>query len=306
MTSGATTGVVDRGHLIGIAILGSSAALAAALVAALAAALVMGACGSDPAPPDAPSGTPTLSAIRSEIFNGTCALGSCHAPPTLAARLDLRSDDLCRFLVRKSCLFSNKVLVLPGKPEASFLLDKLRGTGLAGTPDPACATSNERMPLGQPPLSGGKIAQIEEWIRTGADCSGQPPVDAAIDAPAESLADVTSVSAAATTIQVGQPTQVTVTLTHGAPSSGQLVIVDIDDSAILEVPNAVTVGPGISSTMFDVRGKMAGLATLTISSGTNSQSITITVTGLTLCDDKNSMIQLAGTLPGARHLVIGS
>lgn len=293
MTSGAVTGVVDRGRMIGIA-----------ASAALAAALVVGACGSDPSPSGSDAsaaGPPTLSAIRSEIFNGTCALGNCHAAPTLAARLDLGGNDLCRNLLRKSCLFPSKVLVLPGKPEASFLLDKLRGTGLEGTPDPACATTNDRMPSDRP-LSGGQIAQIEAWIQIGADCSDVIPVDAGIDMPAELPADVASVSAVTTTLQVDQQTQVTVTLTHGAPPGGQVIIVDFvnpDDSAILEVMNA-TVGPGVSSATFDVRGRMAGSATLTISSGTNSQTITFTVTSLTLSDGKTATMQLAGMLPGTR------
>lgn len=297
MKSGAITGAVDRRHMTGIATLAASAALAAALV--------VGACGSDPSPSGtdaAAAGPPTLSAISSEIFNETCALGSCHGAPTLAAGLDLRRNDLCHSLLRRSCLFPSKVLVLPGKPEESFLLDKLRGTGLEGTPDPACATSNERMPSDRP-LSDGKIAQIAAWIQNGADCSDVPPVDAGIDVPAEPLADVASVSAVTTMLQVGQQTQMTVTLTHGAPSPmGQLIIVDFvnpDDSAILEVMNA-DVGPGVSSATIDVRGRMVGSATLAISSGTNSQSIPFTVTSLTLSDGKTATMQLGGTIPGTR------
>jgi hypothetical protein len=256
---------------------------------ALSAVLVTGACGSGAGLPDAPAGDPTLAAIRSEIFEGTCALGSCHAHPTPAATLDLHSNGLCHSLVtHKSCLFGNKVLVTPGKPEASFLLDKLRGTALEGTPDPECATSNERMPLGQPPLSGRKLAQVEEWIRAGADCGDEVPLDAgvgpdaAIDGPDESPAEVASISTAATTIPVGERTQVAVVLTHGARPPGQTIILDIDDAAILGVPNAVHVDQGVSTVTFDVLGKMVGLATITASSGTSSKSRAITVISLTL------------------------
>jgi hypothetical protein len=279
---------------------------------ALVVALATGACGSDTAPPDAPPGDPTLAAIRADIFNGTCALGSCHAPPTLAAKLDLRDDGLCQLLVsHPSCLFSDKVLVVRGKPEASFLLNKLRGVGLEGTPDPACATSNERMPLGQVPLSAGKLAQIEEWIRAGASCGGDVPSDAgAPDAPndgdGESLADVASITAVATTIHVDEVTQVTVTLTHGAPSGGQTIIFDVDDLAVLAVPNALHVDPGISSVTFDVRGKALGPATITANAGANAMSITMMVTSLTLLDDKGSTTQLATKLPVHDGLVIGN
>jgi hypothetical protein len=249
---------------------------------ALAAALATGACGSDAAVPDAPPGEPTLAAIRADIFNGTCALSNCHAPPMLAAKLDLRDDGICQRLVsHKSCLFPNKVLVVPGKPEASFLLNKLHGTGLDGTPDPACGASNERMPLGQVPLSGGKLAQIEDWIRAGAGCGGDVPSDAGTDAAAESLADVLSITAVATTIHVGEQTQVTVTLTHGAPTGGQPIrfdFLDTDDGNVLHVPAAsMDLDQGVSMVTFAVLGQAVGSVTLTASSGRNSMQLPITV-----------------------------
>jgi hypothetical protein len=256
---------------------------------ALLAALVTGACGSDTSPPDARPGDPTLAAIRADIFNGTCALGSCHAQPTLAAKLDLRSNGLCNLLVsHKSCLFPNRLLVVPGKPEASFLLDKLRGTGLDGTPDPACGTTNERMPLGQVPLSGGKLSQIEDWIRAGADCGGDVPSDggisdAGIDGAGESPADVASITAVATTIHVGERTQVTVTLTHGAPAgSSPLILTDFDaadpaEGNVLNVPAYIPLDQGVSSVTFDVLGQTVGMGTITAASGNNSMMIEISV-----------------------------
>jgi hypothetical protein len=249
-------------------------------------ALILGACGSPTAPADASSGKPTLAAIRSEIFNGSCALDSCHARPTLAAKLDLRDDGLCSLLVKHtSCLFPNKFLVLPYKPEASFLLDKLRGTNLDGTPDPACATTNMQMPFGQAPLSSSKIAQIEAWIQAGADCGNDPLIDAGIDAPVdagEMLANVASITAAATTISVGQHTQVTVTLTGGAPASGELVyldLFDVENTNVLSVPYPnQQVSAGVSSATFDVVGVTAGVGGITGNAGTNSMSLTIMVT----------------------------
>lgn len=268
--------VVGVGHRIGVVAL------------ALAAALATGACGSDTAPPDAPPGEPTLAAIRADIFNGTCALSSCHAPPTLAAKLDLRDDGICHRLVsHASCLFPNKLLVVPGKPEASFLLDKLHGTGLDGTPDPACGASNERMPLGQVPLSGSKLAQIEDWIRAGAGCGGDVPsdagADAGIDGAVESLADVRSITAVATTIHVGERTQVTVTLTHGAPAaSPPMILTDFDagnpdEGNVLSSPTAIALAQGVSSVTFDVIGQIVGTGTIVAASGTNSMQVAITV-----------------------------
>lgn len=304
-------GVVGGVRVTGFVLLASSAAL------------VMSACGSDTAPPDARPGDPTLAAIRSDIFNGTCALGSCHAAPTVAAKLDLHSDGLCQRLVRQtSCLFPGKVLVLPGKPEVSFLMDKLRGTGLEGTPDPACATTNVLMPIGLPALSGGQLAQIEEWIRAGANCGGDVPPDAGIidaggagdagdagiDGPDESLADIASISAVATTITVSERTQGTVTFTHGVPPSGQVIFFEVDEAnqSVLSVDAFKALEPGVSSVTFDVLGQMAGSAIITASSGTNSMSITITVTGITLSDDKNSTTQIAGAFPIPDRRVAGS
>ncbi len=255
----------------------------------LAAALAVAAgCGSSASSPDARTGEPTLAAIRAEIFNVTCGLGTCHAAPTRAAKLDLRDgsdDSLCQQLVaRTSCLFGDKLLVVPGKPEVSFLINKLRGTSLTGTPDPGCATTNDRMPMGQTPLSDAQIAQVEQWIRAGARCGdGLPtdagvPVDAAIDGRDDGLADIATFTAVATTIRVGEATQATVTLTRGAASAGQTLILDPEDVAILGVPNALVYAAGETTKTFDVLGKQpAQLTSLTASSGTNSKTLTFTV-----------------------------
>jgi hypothetical protein len=252
------------------------------VILVLSAALVMGACGPDTAPPDAAPGDPTLAAVRSDIFNSTCALGSCHAPATNAAKLNLSETGICHLLVsHQSCLFPDKFLVVPGKPEASFLLDKLRGTNLEGVPNPDCGTTNERMPLGQPPLPANKLAQIEEWIRSGADCGGEvTPIDAApdaeIDAP-EPPPDIVSISAATPTILVGQRIQVMITLSRGAPASSPPVMLAVDDATVFSVDSYVLLDPGALSATFDVIGQAKGTARITASLGTSMMSITITV-----------------------------
>ena len=52
---------------------------------------------------------------------------------------------------------SGSVTILPGKPETSEILRRVR------TPDP-----RKRMPFGQPALSETEIATLEKWIRAGA------------------------------------------------------------------------------------------------------------------------------------------
>src|SRR5262245_54093801 len=92
------------------------------------------ACGTDYAPRAdgaVQPGSATLAAIRAEIFDKRCA--GCHGDgassvSTGAGRLNLAGDDVCHALVNhSSCLFPNRMRVVPGKPEDSFLLDKLKG-----------------------------------------------------------------------------------------------------------------------------------------------------------------------------------
>jgi hypothetical protein len=277
---------------------------------ALAIAVLAAACGHDTAPPDAAPGEPTLAAIRGGVFNSNCALSSCHARPTLAARLDLHDDGLCHTLVRtRSCLFGDKLLVVPGKPEASFLMDKLRGVNLTGTPNEECGTTNQRMPLGQPALSPDKLAQIENWIRAGADCGDDRPVDAGVDAPVdappETLGDVATLTAVTTTLRVGDRTQVTVALTHGAPTDGQTVVLDLDDATVLGVPNARHLDHGEVMVTFDVEGKLPGTATITASSGTTSKTLTFTVNAVTTVDPPPPRARLAAHDAPARGRASG-
>ncbi|MBC7976095.1 MAG: hypothetical protein H7138_14070, partial [Myxococcales bacterium] len=103
-------------------------------------------------------------------------------------------------------------------------------------------------------------------------------VDAAIDSPGDGLADIATFTAVATTIRVGEATQATVTLTRGASSAGQNLILDPENLAILDAPNALVFAAGETTKTFDVLGKQpAPLTSLTASSGTNSKTLTFTV-----------------------------
>ena len=59
---------------------------------------------------------------------------------------------------------AGKLRVDPGNPTNSFIVDKLRGTLVAG--------EGERMPLELRPLPGNAIRVLEEWIAAGAPASG--------------------------------------------------------------------------------------------------------------------------------------
>ena len=251
--------------------------------------LATSACGTDVRPNigGVDTAEPTLEAIRTDVFTTSCGFGSCHGGPTPAAHLDLRSDDVCGALVgHSSCLFPNKMLVVPGKPELSFLLDKLTATHLDGTPAKGCADSNEPMPFGAPRLDAEKIARIEDWIRAGARCDrmGDYP-DVPPDGGSTLDAPVASIAADAATIRAGEHTRLTITLALPAPPGGQSIDLDVDDATVLGVPSAYHVDAGLSTVELDVIGKRpAHPVRITASAGATSRSVAIGVTGLKLSE----------------------
>src|SRR4051812_43115933 len=83
------------------------------------------------------------------IFDGACA--DCHG--VKKANGGLRLDTGARALVGGI----SGALVVAGKPDKSYLLDRLRGEG-----------GEDRMPLKHPPLSAEEIKVVERWIKEGA------------------------------------------------------------------------------------------------------------------------------------------
>jgi hypothetical protein len=252
----------------------------------LALVVATAACDTQRDPAEPPPGEPTFSAIHGAVLSRSCALAGCHAGTAPAAGLAFEVASaadvvpLCHTIVRRpSCLFPGRVLIAPGKPEASFLLDKLHGTGLEAPPSADCATTNQRMPLDQPPLGAAQLAQIDEWIRGGADCAGPPPVDAAIDADLSTPLTVLSIEALSTVIAVGGVTQVTVTVSRLVPAGGQTVTLTAADPTVLDVPATAQVEQGQTSVTVLVTGKRAaGPTQITAAIGDSAMSLTIEVT----------------------------
>lgn len=83
---------------------------------------------------------PILSACTGEL---------CHGPFSYDTVVGQPSTECC----------GERLLVSPGDPAHSYLLDKLENHDL-------CAGA--RMPLGAPPLDPGKIQAIADWICAGA------------------------------------------------------------------------------------------------------------------------------------------
>ncbi|WP_437711827.1 c-type cytochrome domain-containing protein [Sorangium sp. So ce448] len=107
------------------------------------------------------AGTATFADVRT-ILTTTCA--GCHGNGgPAAAGLDLRANAAHGELVNgASSKCTGRMLVVPGKPSESYIINKVRGTGLCG--------DDTRMP---PPDKGAalpeaSIKKINDWICAGA------------------------------------------------------------------------------------------------------------------------------------------
>jgi hypothetical protein len=116
-------------------------------------ACVMGGC-------DCPGDGVSFAAEVEPLLVDACAGMGCHGFPASAAGLDLRLGNAHGNLVGvPSSQCNDRLLVAPGQPGASYLMDKLHGINLCfGT----------KMPKGAPSLSAAQIAAISEWICRGA------------------------------------------------------------------------------------------------------------------------------------------
>lgn len=95
------------------------------------------------------------------IFESTCATSTCHASSRGAGQLVLSPDVAHGNLVDKpSNQQDGATLVIPGDPDGSYLMAKLRGDdGIRGS----------RMPIGGSRLSDDQLAIIADWIANGAN-----------------------------------------------------------------------------------------------------------------------------------------
>jgi len=136
----------------------------------LAATLAGAACDeklSDVAGPT-PNLVPTFSSIQQEIFNTTDSSGrlaciNCHTDVgrTPAGGLVLLDGRSYQALVGQPSRFkAGAIFVVPGDPDASYLIHKLDG---------AADIAGSRMPRGTGPfLTSGQMQIIRRWIELGA------------------------------------------------------------------------------------------------------------------------------------------
>ena len=126
------------------------------------------------APADVPSPTdsaepacdvePTITSIATNYFERSCNFSSCHDGSTKAGGLDLTPGAAYDSLVNVNAVHpgaSGKVLVMPGDPDTSFIVQKVEGPG---------AGEGGIMPLNaaEPVDPDCSIKRLREWIADGA------------------------------------------------------------------------------------------------------------------------------------------
>ena len=115
-----------------------------------------------------PNLEPNIESIQSEIFTSSDSSGrtsciTCHTNVGRqpAANLNLAGDAIRALVNVPSVQKSGSVLVIPGDPANSYLIQKIKGEGgIVGL----------RMPRNGPPyLTDGQVLVIERWIQLGAN-----------------------------------------------------------------------------------------------------------------------------------------
>ena len=107
-----------------------------------------------------PSGLqPTLASIQDNVFSVRCAIPDCHGGGSVQYGLRLDPGFSAGNLINvPSPRNANLIRVVPGDPDASFIIQKLQGTQTLGN----------RMPDGGPYLTTATVNVIRQWIQDGA------------------------------------------------------------------------------------------------------------------------------------------
>lgn len=138
-----------------------------ARLAPLAMLATLAACSNEPAT-DAPKNSAATTAADSyftkeiaPVLQNACA--TCHLTGQEAGKMSLVPAKALASLVNvKSDEAPQLTRVVPGDPDASYLVMKLEGAHLAK------GGTGARMPFGAPPLPPETIAKFRTWIKEGA------------------------------------------------------------------------------------------------------------------------------------------
>ncbi len=106
-----------------------------------------------------------FSDIQERVISKTCAISGCHSQEDQKALLSLVDSVSYRNLLNhkienEEAVLLYRALVVPGKPDSSFLYQKI-----AGRPP---VNQGEQMPQRLNPLSQSDINAIKSWILRGA------------------------------------------------------------------------------------------------------------------------------------------
>ena len=116
-----------------------------------------------------------------DILDAKCAIPGCHAGSSPQKDLDLTEEFAFSSLANKPSkdYGSQYLLVEPQNPARSYLIMKLKGTGIKG----------EQMPKDGKPLSNAEVAAVESWINSlPANLKTEDPVKPVQAFPGISLA----------------------------------------------------------------------------------------------------------------------
>ena len=123
-------------------------------------------------PPGGLQLTPEIGSIQDNVLTPSCATSGCHtgADAPLGLRLEDVASSYALLVGIPSGQVPSLMLVDPGNPSGSYLVQKLEGSAAAG----------ERMPASGPPfLSRTTVNIIRQWITDGA----LPPSEDDMDPP---------------------------------------------------------------------------------------------------------------------------
>ena len=97
--------------------------------------------------------------VQSQVFDGSCATSGCHNGSVFP---NLSSGSAFNAIVNVSSSQSSKLLIAPGNVSASYLIDKIEGTG-SGSP----------MPIGGS-LTTAQRDLVKNWVSAGALANDTP------------------------------------------------------------------------------------------------------------------------------------
>jgi hypothetical protein len=236
-------------------------------------AIVTGAAGCTG---DGASIDPTFEAVVEHVLEPRCTFSSCHASPTIAATLNLTAERACDALVNQpSCLFPDRMRVIPGRPDDSFFFHKIDGQGLGQTPTGSCAPTNLLMPFGGAQLPDDERALVHDWIAAGAACTPNPDLP-----PGDLPPALASITTDRTTPLAGETIAITVALDKPAPEGGLAIALATSSDAISAPVQVVIPGASASARFEAYALRPTSRFTLRAAMGQASKEIVLRVGGL--------------------------